>query len=411
MRRIRLWLDRSFSIRGVGTVVTGTLSAGTLCVGDELELRGRRVTVRALQTAGTSHEQVTAPARVAVNLRGVSTGEVGRGDVLVTPQAWHWTDAVDVDLGTEVPLPARLVAHLGTTAAPVRMRRLGGRIARLHTGRPVPVQVGDRLVLRDPGRHSVAAGAVVLDADPPALRRRGAAAARAADLADGVPDVRTEVARRGAVTRAQLSRLGVDVSATGTLHTTDTWLIDPETWLGWIARAPAALDARAAADPLDPRRAAAALQREVGMPADPVLFGEVLAAAGLVVVDGRVVRRGSVPGPDRLPPAVGELVSRLERDPFAAPEREELRALGLGHRELAAAGRAGVLLIVSGDIVLLPTAPARATRALRELHQPFTASAARNALGSTRRVVIPLLEHLDAIGVTQRVDGTLRRLT
>lgn len=236
--RIRLWLDRSFSIRGAGTVVTGTLSAATLRVGEELELHGRRVTVRALQTAGKAREQVTAPARVAVNLRGLAAGDVGRGDVLTTPGAWHWTQIVDVDLGTEDRLPAELVAHLGTASIPVRVRRLGAGIARLRTGRPVPVQVGDRLVLRDPGRHAVAAGAVVLDADPPALERRGAAAVRAADLAAGAPDLRAEVARRGAVTRGHLARLGVDLSAVGELHISGKWLVDPAVWTGWVERAP-----------------------------------------------------------------------------------------------------------------------------------------------------------------------------
>jgi selenocysteine-specific elongation factor len=154
----------------------------------------------------------------------------------------------------------------------------------------------------------------------------------------------------------------------------------------------------------------AALHRELAVPADVRLFADVLQAAGLDVVDGRVVHRGSVPRPDRLPPAVHELVDRLEREPFAAPERDELRSLGLGRREPAAA-RAGLLIVVSGDIVLLPTAPARATSALRGLAQPFTTSAAREALGTTRRVVIPLLEHLDATGATMRLDNTRRRLT
>ncbi len=409
--RIRLWLDRSFSIRGAGTVVTGTLSAATLRVGEELELHGRRVTVRALQTAGKAREQVTAPARVAVNLRGLAAGDVGRGDVLTTPGAWHWTQIVDVDLGTEDRLPAELVAHLGTASIPVRVRRLGAGIARLRTGRPVPVQVGDRLVLRDPGRHAVAAGAVVLDADPPALERRGAAAARAADLAAGAPDLRAEVARRGAVTRGHLARLGVDLSAVGELHISGKWLVDPAVWTGWVERAPAALDASAALDPLDPAPAAPALRRELGVPADPNLFGEVLAAARLDVVDGRVVRHGSAPRPDRLPAGVQELVARLETDPFAAPARDDLRALGLGHRELAASVRAGALLVLPDDIVLLPTAPAAATQLLRGLPQPFTTSEARQALGTTRRVVIPLLEHLDTTGVTEQLDDARRRLT
>ena len=79
-------------------------------------------------------------------------------------------------------LPGHLTAHLGTAAVPVRLRRLDDEMFRLTLSRPLPVETGDRLVLRDPGRHTIVAGAVVLDADPPELRRRGAAAARARDL-------------------------------------------------------------------------------------------------------------------------------------------------------------------------------------------------------------------------------------
>ncbi|HEU5268119.1 MAG TPA: GTP-binding protein, partial [Jatrophihabitans sp.] len=75
--RVRLWLDRSFTIRGAGTVVTGTLSGGTISVDDVLELRGGRVSVRALQVAGAARRSVSAPARVAVNLRAVAASAVG----------------------------------------------------------------------------------------------------------------------------------------------------------------------------------------------------------------------------------------------------------------------------------------------------------------------------------------------
>src|SRR5918997_1877617 len=82
--RVRLWVDRSFTIRGAGTVVTGTLGAGTLRVGDTLHSGDRDVRIRGLQSMGTSRDEVAAVARVAVNLRGVEVDEVGRGDALLT---------------------------------------------------------------------------------------------------------------------------------------------------------------------------------------------------------------------------------------------------------------------------------------------------------------------------------------
>ncbi|MBV9822614.1 MAG: selenocysteine-specific translation elongation factor, partial [Actinobacteria bacterium] len=83
--RVRLWIDRAFTVRGSGTVVTGTLGAGRIAVGDELELAGRPVTVRGLQQLASRAEKVEAVARVAVNLRSVGRDAVGRGDCLLTP--------------------------------------------------------------------------------------------------------------------------------------------------------------------------------------------------------------------------------------------------------------------------------------------------------------------------------------
>jgi selenocysteine-specific elongation factor len=100
----------------------------------------------------------------------------------------------------------------------------------------------------------------------------------------------------------------------------------------------------------------------------------------------------------------------LRDAPFDPPDRNDLAALGLGNRELAAAERAGRLVRISGDIVLLPDAPDLAVKTLRTLGQPFTTSQARAALGTTRRVCVPLLEHLDVLERTVRVDAQLRRL-
>jgi selenocysteine-specific elongation factor len=124
-----------------------------------------------------------------------------------------------------------------------------------------------------------------------------------------------------------------------------------------------------------------------------------------------VRRRGRAPAlRPALEQAISELVGSLQVAPFAAPEQQRLLALGLGHRELGAAAAARSILLLPGDIALLPTAPHVAAERLRELPQPFTLSSARQALGTTRRVAVPLLEHLDRTGVTERVDGDLRRL-
>lgn len=408
---VRLWVDRSFTVRGSGTVVTGTLAAGTVAVGDRLELYSRPVLVRGLHALGQAHDRVPAVARVAVNLRGVARGEVGRGDVLVTPGAWPWTSILDVRLDRELPDPADLILHVGTAARPVRLRPLGGRHVRLTLDAPEPIRAGDRAILRDPGRQELAAGVLVLDADPPALARRGAPARRAAELdaATGVPDAVHEVTRRGAVRRQHLIALGVPLDDLGDVRAFGDWLVARRTWHGWVAALPGALDAWRADSPLDAGAPLDALRQTLDVP-DRELLKAVVAEAGLAVHDGRVVRPGQAVSLGASSDAVDTVRSRLEQAPFAAPERHELDELGLGRRELAAAERAGRLLRISDEIVLLPSAAGRAVEALRELPQPFTTSQARRALSTTRRVAVPLLEYLDAQGLTERVDQLTRRV-
>lgn len=405
--RVRLWVDRSFTVRGSGTVVTGTLSAGTVAVGDELDLRGRRIGIRAVQRLGEARDQLRAPARVALNLRAVATADVERGDVLTTPGAWHWTRLLDVRLDTDTDLPERLVLHIGTSAVPVRVRRLAGAVARLSTDRDLPMQYGDRGVLRDPGRHAVAAGMVVLDADPPVLRRRGAAVRRAAELAGGpdAPDAIAEVRRRGSVRRDHLQRLGIPVTG---MRDRAGWLVDDGAWQEWLAAAPAVAAGWAAAHPLDPAIPTGVLARRLALP-DAGLLTPLLADAGLAAHDGRVgASSATTLGPAEA--GVRALERRLAADAFAAPESGELGELGLGMRELAAAHKAGRLLRLTGDVVVLPSAPEHAAAVLRNLPQPFTASEARRALSTTRRIAIPLLEHLDALGMTVRLDDNSRRV-
>ncbi|MGN6607139.1 MAG: selenocysteine-specific translation elongation factor [Jatrophihabitans sp.] len=412
---VRLWIDRSFTVRGSGTVVTGTLAAGRVAAGDTLLLGDRPVAVRALQSLGTSRETVEAPARVALNLRNIARDEIGRGDALVTPSAWPTPTEVDVLLARVDEVPTELMLHLGTAALPVRVRPLArddrGLLARLRLPRAVPVRAGDRAVLRDPGQQAVAAGVLVLDADPPPLNRRGAAASRAAALmtADGRVDPAVELVRRGAMPQQLLRRLAgrVEVSLPG-LVTHGDWLIAPWQWSTWRAAVGETVPAWAKEHPLDPAMPLPALARALGLP-DASLAAPLAEAADLQVGDGRVRAPVEVATLGAAEESVRTLEHRLATDPFAAPEAYELADLRLGHRELSAAARAGRLLRL-GDIVLLPTAVDEAARRLAALPQPFTTSQARQALGTSRRVAIPLLEQLDRLGRTERVDAATRRV-
>lgn len=408
---VRFWIDRSFSVDGAGTVVTGTLGAGTITSGDVLTLRDRQLTVREIRSSGSTVTSVGPVSRVALNLRPVAAADIGRGDVLLSSDRFALTSELDVRLDARQRLPTDLVLHVGTAAVAVRVRPLGAGAdpvtARLTLARALPVRAGDRAVLRDPGRQSVAAGVLVLDADPPALTRRGAARARAETLRTAVipPDAVVEVARRGAVPRSHLDRLGID---TAELDDIGGWLVDPDRRSDWIARAPAVVAQWTQRYPLDPGMPETAFLQALDAPR--ALLPSLLAGTGLQAADGRVCPTGSPGGLGAVEQALSTLLERLDTAPFDAPQHDELHALGLGRRELAAAVRTGRLIQVADGVVLRPDAVGRATRVLRALDAPFTLSSARQALGTTRRVAVPLLEHLDALGVTQRISDVARRV-
>lgn len=419
--RVRLWIDRSFSISGAGTVVTGTLQAGQLASGDKLVLAGEngehQVTVRAVHSRNREVDAVGATNRVALNLRsGLRAEQVHRGDVLLTPGAWDLVDTVDVrrTMGADLTTaPEEVQLHLGTVSLGCRLRPLDAGHARLILARALPLQLGDRLVLRTTGSRSVFAGAQVLDVDPPALQRRGAAARRAAQLAGMEPDgdAALEVARRGAVRRSALQRMGVravQAVPDGVLQQGQWWVHAP-VFDAWQRRLRAAVQQLLQDDPLAPGLSRGAAENLLGE-AGAELLQQVIDAAGLQHRAGFIILPGHPADLGPAEPGIQAVERALAATPFAAPEARELQALGLGPRELAAAERTGRLLRLGEGIVLLPLAPAQAMRTLATLPQPFTTSQARQALDTTRRVAIPLLEYLDGRGWTRRLDSGHRTL-
>ena len=407
---VRLWIDRVFTVRGAGTVVTGTLAAGTLSAGQALELHGQRVRVRGLQALGLPREQVGAVARVAVNLRGVPRERLHRGDALLTPGKWRATALLDVRL-SGADMPAQAVLHLGSAAVPARVRPLGRGTARITLERALPLRIGDRGVLRDPGSTHGALGVTVLDTMPAGLTRRGAAVVRAEQLArlDGVADGASELARRGLLRASELLAMGAAVPVKAPRR--GDWLLDPATISGRADELVAAVREHAEKHPLDPGMPLEAARQAVRLPDARLL--EVLladrAAAGLTATDGRLCV-GSAGLPPAVRSAIEQVHNQLETNPFAAPEAHQLTDLGLGTAQLGAAVRTGQLLKVADGVYLLPDALPRAVALLAELPQPFTLSQARQALATTRRVAVPLLERLAREDKTRRNDDGTHEL-
>jgi selenocysteine-specific elongation factor len=457
---VRLWVDRSFSIRGSGTVVTGTLPAGTIATGQELLLTPsmRPARIRGLEMLNERAASVTGVARVALNLRGIPADVPARGMALVDAGRWTITKLIDVRLSLRswspspgaARLPEETTLHIGSARTLARVRPLGppvsadpagtagppgSAIARLTLRDALPLHVGDRVLLRDPGRADARIlGATVLDVAPPAVARRGAAAAAGRELAawPDHPSAADLLRRHGLLRAGALAAMGV---TGGPAPVSGDWLADPVRWADLRRRLAEAVAAHARSDPLaigmSPEAARAVLglpdrallealaRPSHDLPADPGAPAQVQLTGGylrLVPQESqerqgpRTLTEPASSLPPRVVSGIRAVLTDLARAPFMAPEAGRLEDLGLDQRALAAAARAGLLLRVSEQIVLAPGAEAEAAHVLARLPQPFTTAEARQALGTTRRVAIPLLEYLDRAGITQRLPDDRRRM-
>jgi selenocysteine-specific elongation factor len=400
---VRLWVDRRFHIRGAGTVVTGTLASGAVSPGDLLATPdGSTVRVRGVEALGRQRDRVEAPARVALDLGGRAPETIARGVPLLTPGTFHATTVVDVALTAVTGsgrLPERPNLHLGSVQLNVHARPLDDVFCRLTLPATVPLRHGDRAILRDPGDRSLW-GVRVVDPMPPPLTRRGAASARAVALAALDGSLAADLALRGPARASDLARIGLTGPPPAGVLAVGDWLVpSPEPLRDRLL---AAVQAGPEGG-LSPAEAARALD----LP-DPALV-EALVTPPLVYAGGRV-RVAAAGLPAELAGPLARLGEQLREAPFAAPTADELAEAGLDAATVARLHRDGHVLRLAPGVVVLPDAAGRAVELLGGLPQPFTTSQARQALGTSRRVVLPLLAHLDATGRTLRLPDDTRRV-
>ena len=399
----RLHVDRSFTLRGIGTVVTGTLWSGAVGEGDELAVHpsGELVRVRSVQVHERPVERAEAGRRVALALPGVDRRALARGDALVTPGAFPSSYRLDVSLEELAPVAdgARLTAHHGTARIPARVVRAGERWAQLRLAAPVAAARGDRVVLR---AGTTVAGGVVLDPAPP----RAVDPARLALLESGDPAAIARAVVDAPVTRAELAARGLlaphelDAGLAALRRVGDWWLAEE-----WLERTAAGVERRlrerAASSPLDP-----------GLPLAELLPAAPWAAAVLPLLP--VERRGSsayLPGAaaslgaraeaaaalERALAAAGAAAVRVEDAELARYLEREGRLVRLGDGWAVGAGG----YEVARDVLL------RECRAAGRI----TLARFRDLLGTGRRDAQLLLERFDADGLTRRVgdERVLRR--
>ena len=222
-----------------------------------------------------------------------------------------------------------------------------------------------------------------------------------------------EVARRGLVSAGLLRRMGVAVDdqelrATGALLA-DGWLMSEERATNTADQVSRAVAEHERQSPLAGGLPLSVLAERLGLPS--VELVRAVVRPPLRVESGRVRSGRAAVLPEGVQRAVEAVRRDLEEDPFAAPTADRLREVGLENTGAAAAAKAGLLLRPAPGIVLLPGADLLAAKWLAELPQPFTTSEARVRLGTSRRVVLPLLAHLDKAGLTRRHPDDRREVT
>jgi selenocysteine-specific elongation factor len=390
----RLYVDRAFTLRGVGTVATGTLWAGTIAAGDLLrsEPSGRPVRVRSVQVHDATVERAEAGQRVAVNLPGLQRTELRRGNVLVAPGNYPVSYRLDVELTPLDDIPAAVTVHVGTTATAARVVR-SGEFAQLRLAEPVVAARGDHVILRT---ETTVAGGVVLDPSPP----RRLDPARLEVLSSGTPAEIVhalvhepvsgrELQARGLLEPRELAAGLATVRAAGEHYFSEAWLVELRTSVK------ERLATRREINPLDP-----------GLPLAELLPAETWAphVANLLEVERRGAKLylpGTTASLGERAEAAAQLEQQLALDGFGRLEDQRLGAFLEQEGRLR---RVGDGFAVSNELY------DRGQAALATL-EPITLASFRDALGVGRRTAQLLLERYDADGLTLRRGDvrTLRR--
>ena len=422
----RLHVDRCFTLKGIGTVVTGTLWSGELVAGEEarIEPGGRIARIRSVQVHDRAVERAAAGQRVALNLAGVERDEVERGDVVTTGEAIAPTYVFDalvrLDPRTAAPLRrgTRVHVHHGTRETPARVTPLEGEMLRagvpgfvqVRLEHPIVPAAGDRFVLRQVAPPDTIGGGTVV---APQSRRHGPGAEhveRLRALASGDPLARLAIllaeAGSGVIAAAEEEPLLELLAADGRAVRVG---VEPARWFS-----PARLD--------DARgRIAGALERARGRPAGRGTLAREAGldegAAGLVldsmVAEGRVraLGAGFVAGGDaREDPLAARVLAELDRDGLE-PRGPEALAAAIDAPPAQVHDALDRLALEDGVVRVKPAlyyhrGPLEEARRriveLCEREGAVTIARLRDELGTSRKFAQALLEHFDGERLTMR---------
>jgi len=433
----RLFIDRVFTLRGIGTVVTGTLTGGSLRRGQQIVVypSNLETRIRSIQSHGHERDVAQPGMRTAINLPDLRLDQVKRGDVVTLPGHGMPTSTLIV----RVVRPSRLscnktvahplknglstYVHHGTArvAARIRFRENGSlevgkeKSAHLTLASPIFAFIGDRFVVRDSSERHTIAGGIVLDPDG---NKESLAAIVALDSIDSL--VRATLARQGFARRENLlskSRFSADeisevltyLEQSGEIVLSQHIAAHCEFWRKLGAQAIGLIDA---AHKQTPERAGIDLSELRS--ALRIQDAEVLESLVADLCKGDFVRKGSVVAwtshrptlPAHLQPVEKRIRETLTGQPFDPPSRKAIESDPRARQVVRFLIENGDVTELALDVVLLRESFERMKSQVAEFISkkgPATVSELRQALGSSRRIMVPLLERLDREGVTRRV--------
>lgn len=447
----RLPVDRVFTLRGVGTVVTGTLSGGTFQRGQQVVIqpRGDATRIRTVQSHNREVEASPPGTRTALNLPDVAAGPdadaVHRGDTITLQSLGESSRAVDVlleksarlaNLATPAATPlrdgARVRVHHSSANYPARVIiPMGGpvapgerRLAQLRFESPVFIFLGDRLIVRDWSEQWTLAGGTVLDPDAPTRNLRSPAnreflercAAANNDLRKLIlttlrrdrASARTTLLVKARFSAQEIASAISALAGEQQVVASGEWVMDAPWWNALKAQAADSIQADHKAHPDRQGFPLSDLRRAVQLP-DAALFDVLVAdlcQAGFSQT-GTTIRHGAhkLALPAHLEAHGKRIRAALATKPFEPPTRKDLAGDAASQQALRFLVQSGEAVELDAETAMLATNYGRATDTIKAHLQKAggaTASELRQLLSTNRRVIIPLLERLDREGVTIR---------
>ncbi len=450
----RLAVDRAFTIKGAGTVVTGTLIGGSLQRGQQIIVQPAGITarIRSMQSGNSEIIQALPGMRVALNLpdlhprdQSVGNAVIGRGDVVTITGLGSPSDTIDVLIEQSGRAVEERVAHTTVNGTPVRLHfgsaSVSARLclqqgeelaadqpalAQLRLDSPAYLFADDRFILRDSaGRRTIAGGRVL---DPRAQRRGLRSAARRASLErlcaarDPASRILAMLADRHVLPREQLlaqssfSEKSIEeaiatLEVQGMIVAGCSTLSDATWWRVLVKRAADAIDAEHAAHPQRAGLPLAELRSAIArhIPTNADIFDDLLAAlkkAGFTQTDAAIGRTEHRPAlPAHLQASADKIRNMLSQQGFDPPSRKQLTPDTRAFQALRFLISTGEVIEIGTDLVLLSSHFHIAIEVIAghlRRHGPSQVSELRQALNTSRRVMVPLLEKLDQQRVTLR---------